>query len=63
MPKIFKERKNMVFNSDLERMKYAVKEAAADFCDMLDCVDEPFGLDYTTKRYGVEVKINSGLLD
>jgi len=46
-----------VFNSDKERIKEAIKEEAINFCEMIDCVDEPPALEYTVKKYGVKIKI------
>lgn len=37
----------IVFENDKERIKAAIRKKAENFCEMIDCVDEPPGLDYT----------------
>lgn len=46
-----------VFENDVERIKEAVKSEVDNFCNMLDCVDEPPGLDYTVIKYGIKIRI------
>lgn len=48
-----------VFNDDKERIKRAVMEEAVNFCEMIDCVDEPPALEYTVNKYGVKIKITA----
>jgi hypothetical protein len=48
-----------VFESDKERIKEAVMEEAKNFCDMIDCVDEPPALDYSVNKYGVKITITA----
>ncbi len=50
-----------VFENDKERIKQAVMEEAKNFCDMIDCVDEPPGLDYSVNKYGVNVVIKADI--
>ena len=46
-----------VFNDDREKIKEAVMEECKNFCDMIDCVDEPPALDYRVEKYGVKIRI------
>ena len=46
-----------VFYCDKERVKEAVMEEAKNFCDMIDCVDEPPELRYKVSKHGVLVEI------
>ena len=55
--------KTMVFKNDKERIKRAVMEEAQNFCDMIDCVDEPPCLDYQVNKYGIEVIIKAEIKD
>lgn len=46
-----------VFENDKQRIKEAVEEEAKNFCEMIDCVDEPPALDYRVEKYGVKIRI------
>jgi len=51
------------FQNDKDRIKQAVMEEAQNFCDMIDCVDEPPALEYTVTKYGVTVKIAAEIIN
>lgn len=48
----------IVFKNEKEAMKAAVRKEVENFCDMIDCVDEPPGLDYTVEAYGIKITIS-----
>ena len=48
-----------LFKSDKDRIKQAIMEEAVNFCEMIDCVDEPPALDYSVNKYGVKIKISA----
>jgi len=48
-----------IFTNDKDKIKQAVMEEAVNFCEMIDCVDEPPGLDYSVNKYGVRIKISA----
>jgi len=48
-----------VFQNDKERLKVAVMDEAKTFCEMIDCIDEPIGLDSTTTSCGIKVRIEA----
>ncbi len=50
-----------IFTNDKERIKKAIMEEAENFCDMIDCVDEPPTLEYAVTKYGVEVGIKANV--
>ena len=52
-----------MFKDDKERIKEAIMEEAKNFCDMIDCVDNPPALDYTVVTYGVKIKITADIED
>jgi len=49
----------LVFENDKERIKAAIRKEAENFCDMIDCVDEPPALDYKVEQHGVVIKISA----
>lgn len=52
-----------VFTNGKDQIKEAIMEEAKNFCDMIDCVDEPPALDYTVNKYGVKIRIVAELED
>ena len=48
-----------IFQSDKERLKEAVKESVAEYCNMIDCVTEPISLDLKFNKYGCTIRINA----
>ena len=54
--------KMKVFTNDKDRIKQAIIEEVKNFCDMIDCTDEPPGLDYSVVRCGVEIKISASII-
>ncbi len=48
-----------VFDCDKERIKAAVMKEAKNFCDMIDCAEEPPALDYMVEQYGVRLRIEA----
>lgn len=52
-----------VFENEKQRIKQAVMEEAKNFCDMIDCVDEPPALVYEVNKNGVKVKIEAAIED
>jgi len=51
----------IVFANDKERIKKAIMEEAKNFCDMIDCVDEPPTLEYAVTKYGVKVRLEANI--
>lgn len=52
------EKETVVFETEHQRARKAVESAFKSYLDMLECVDEPVGLDYTTMIYGVRIRID-----
>ena len=52
-----------VFTNSKDQIKEALMEEVKNFCEMIDCVDEPPALDYTVKKYGVKIRITVELDD
>ena len=51
-----------VFENEKELMKEIFKKEADNFCDMLDCVEEPPALDYKIEVSGVRIRITAELI-
>lgn len=51
----------IIFENQKEQIKAAIMEEAKNFCDMIDCVDEPPGLKYQVSKFGVNVTIEATL--
>lgn len=45
----------------LEAIKKLVMQRAADYCGMLDCVDDPVGLDCSYIEDGIKIEIKTSI--
>jgi hypothetical protein len=63
VPLTKEDRQMKVFENGKQQIKEAITEEVKNFCDMVDCVDEPPALDYTVEKYGVKIRIVAELVD
>jgi len=51
----------MSVEQDREKLKAEVMKAAEDYCDLLDYVEKPVGLDYRVKTKEASISIDASL--